>query len=72
MHPTICFKIMGLNSSVVREKKFRINGKKIQDSLKLNYAIDPCKLGVQKKYKMLMVDTLSFVNPVFQEIYLLG
>ena len=23
--------------------------KKIQDSLKLNYAIDPCKLGVQKK-----------------------
>ena len=33
--------------------------KKIQDSLKLNYAIDPCKLGVQKKIQDLSLIHIS-------------
>ena len=34
--------------------------KKIQDSLKLNYVIDPCKLGVQKKLQDAVLEKLNF------------
>ena len=60
---------MGLNSQWFG-KNFELMEKKIQDSLKLNYAIDPCKLGVQKKIQDVTVDTSSFVNLVFQNLSL--
>ena len=50
-HPTICFETMDLNFSVVRKKNSELMEKKIQDSLKFNYVIDPCNWVCKKKYK---------------------